>query len=149
MIATNEETLAELFTDAIIGIVPRMTYKGAESWKPYEREVGNPTRTRRFRIVIRRPQLVSGGASAGYNFEHSAELRVRTDYVGDHSKVQFTVADDFMQLRDVLSGLKATDNGVMVVEAVDYRERDSFTLDDDILLVDHVFRCRYMRSIRP
>jgi hypothetical protein len=151
MIATDEEGLAELFETAIIGITPRKQYKGAEGWKPHDRETSAPTRTRRFRLLLRRPRLYTGpgGAAAGNVFEHECELRVRTEYAGEHAKQQFILADDFMQLRDVLSNLRADDNGVLVVEPVDYRERPNFDASSDVTKIDHIFNVRYMRSIRP
>lgn len=152
MIATDEEGLHDLFVAAIIGITPRKQYKGAEKWKPYEEDVPAASRTRRFRLLFRRPRLYTGpgGARAGNVMEHQCELRVRTDYAGRASKNQFIIADDFRQLRDVLSNLRAPDNGVCVVEEVDYRERGRSTIDStDVLQVDHIYNVRFMATIRP
>jgi hypothetical protein len=149
MIATNEETLAELFTTAIIAIAPRLTYKGAEGWKPYNREVDGASRTRRFRLVW--PPGATGlqprGTSAGDIFEHFAELRVRTDYAGEHAKQQHLIIDDFHQLADTLSATKAGNNGVVLVE----RLRTAPVVggeSDDVVKVDHIFTVRYMRRIQ-
>lgn len=149
MIATTEEALRDLFRDAILDMTPRLTYEGAEEWKYYEKEVGGPSRTRRFRIIFGDPELRTGGAMAGHVFEHEIEVRIRTDYAGNHAETNLISIDDFLQLRDVLSGLKASDNGLVVVTPVNRRIRDSFTESSDVTQVDHTFRCRYMRSIRP
>lgn len=149
MIATDEETLAGIFTDAIIAIEPRHTYQGAEGWKPYQREKSGADQTRMFRLVWGHPRLFERGAMAGHAIEHEVELRVRTDYVGDHSLTQYTIISDFMQLRDVLSGLKASDNGLVLVEAVDHVARPTYTTADDVTRVDHIYLVRYMRSIEP
>ena len=148
MIATNEETLSDLFTTSILGITPRITYKGSKGWKVYKKAKDGGDRTRAFRLIWGTPQLRRGGAVFGSIFEHTVELRVRTDYAGTHDKTQFIVADDFLQLRDVLSGLKATDNGLQLVEPV-RQIRRGFSEDADVIQIDHVYSVRYMRSIDP
>lgn len=154
MVAVDEEALAVLFAETISKIIPRKQYQGAEGFKPYDREVSGPSRTRRFRLLFNNPRLLEGGAMAGEVMEHVCELRVRLDYAGDHSKMQFVIADDSLLLRDVLSNLKATDQGVMLVEPNGYRERPQsrISTDDgstDLVQVDLLYRVRYMRNIRP
>jgi len=148
MIATTEETLDEMFVAAIVAMDPRRQYKGAERWKPYDRKVSGPARTRAFRLIWGTPRLRRGGAIFGSIFEHEAELRVRTDYVGTHDKVQFVINDDLLQLRDTLSTLKANDNGLELVEAVRH-DRRGYNEDEDTVQIDHVLLVRYMRSITP
>lgn len=149
MIATNEETLTELFTAAIVGMTPRLQYKGAESWKPYERENSGPSRTRHFRMVWVAGNIQPRGTLAGNIIEHYATLRVRTDYAGEHAKQQHIIIDDFHQLGDVLSALKSTDNGVVLVERIEPRERRGFFDENDVVRVDHTYRVRFLRNIRP
>lgn len=149
MVATTEEELADLFEAAIVGMTPRVQYDGAQEWKPYDKEVGGPSRTRRFRQVWLNARLRDGGTMADNIFEHVAELRIRTDYAGDHSKTQFVREDDRLQLRDVLSTLKSEENGLLRVEPVRSVARDSFDENSDVTQVDHVFNVYYMRSIRP
>lgn len=145
MVATNEQELAELFEEAIVGITPRLQHQGSKDWKFYKKEVGNPSRTRRFKLLLRNPRLRPGGAVAGNIMEHQCELRVRTDYAGDPSETQHMVSDDFLQLRDVLSTLKASDNGLILVEA-DRSTRDSFDDTSAVMVVDHIYSVRYMRT---
>lgn len=153
MVPTTEEALETLFVDAIVGMTPRLQYKGAVEWKPYERGVKGSSRTRRFRIVFDRVRLRGGGAMAGSAFEHTARMRVVTDYAGDRSDLQHVINDDGLQLRDVLSALKASDNGVMLVEPYDedrpWVERFTFDEDADVTQVEHIFKVHYMRSIAP
>lgn len=148
MIATTEETLTDLFEAAIRGIEPRITYKGAAKWRPYDRARSGGGKTRSYRLIWGVPALQTRGAVFGSIFEHLCELRVRTQYSGDHSKMQFAIVDDFLQLRDVLSGLKANDNGLQLVTPVTTLRR-GFSEDDDVVQVDHVYSVRYMRSISP
>lgn len=148
MIATTEEGLHDLIVPAILGMSPRLTYKGAEEWRYYEDDRKGPARTRDFRLIWGIPQLRRAGAMFGSILEHEVELRVRTDYAGRQSKTQFIVADDHVHLRDVLSGLKAGDNGIQIVEPIRVETR-GYTEDDDVTQIDHVFRVRYMRSVDP
>lgn len=152
MIPTNTDDLGKLFIEAILEITPRIQTEGAQRWKHYEREVGSPSRTRRFRLVWRRSRLFEGGARAGSIFEHIVELVVRTDYAGDHDAMQHLADDDYMQLRDALSSLKATDTGVRIVEplrSLPATQGATGTDSTDVTMVDHSFEVRYMRTIRP
>lgn len=148
MIPTNEETLSDLFTAAIIAITPRTQYKGAEGWKPYQREVDAPTTTRRFRLLWEEGGLQVGGAMAGDIIEHFAELRVRTDYAGSHAQHMYAVIDDFHQLGDVLTATKATDNGVVLVTRQRVEHVGVGDESSDVIKVDHVYTVRYMRRIQ-
>lgn len=156
--ATTEEELTALFEETIRGLSPRITYKGGEAWKPYSREVANATTTRRFRLVMLTGGIQDGGALGGGNVEMFGELRVRTDYAGDHAKLQHIIADDFVQLWQELSRLKrpTNANGVVLVEGLRYEP--AVQVDDsleppldsnDVIKIDHVFRVRYMRRISP
>jgi hypothetical protein len=148
MIATNEETLSELFTAAIVAMTPRLQYKGAEGWQPYTRAVGAPTTTRRFRLLWTSEGRQPGrGAAAGAIIEHRALLRVRTDYAGEHAKQQFIVADDFHQLGDTLTATKAPDTGVVLVERLSHKTVEGDE-DTDVIRVDHTYRVRFMRRIQ-
>lgn len=153
MIAVNEEQLADLFATAIDAIVPRIQYQGSEAWKRYDRAVAAPSRTRNYRIVFTtQPRLFEQGTRAGDVFEHEIEMTIRTDYAGAHPKTQFAAADDFLQLRDVLSALKATDQGVRLVtptRSVPAPAGADGTASTDTTQIDHVYTVRYMRSIRP
>lgn len=150
MIATTENVLTEAFTDAIIALVPRLLYKGAESWKSYERERSLPSRTRAFRILWTAGGLQPRGAMFGHVFEHWGECRIRTDYAGEHSKQQHIVIDDFHQIGDALTVLKdsSESNGIMVVERIAPRPVRGEPTENDVVRVDHTYRVRYMRSIR-
>lgn len=148
MIATTEEQLDELFVAAILAIVPRIQYKGGEGWKVYDRARSGGGKTRAFRLIWDAPVLRLGGAVFGSIFEHEAQLRVRTQYSGDHSKIQFAINDDHLHLRDVLSGLKANDNGLQLVTPVTTLRR-GFSEDADVVQIDHVYSVRFMRSIQP
>ena len=148
MIATTEESLTELFTDAIIALTPRLTFKGGELWKAYNREVSGPSTTRRFRLVWEAGNIFPGGAMAGDVFEHAALLRVRTDYAGEHAAQQHIMIDDFHQLGDALTATKATDNGVMLVTRLRVEERVGNTDDTDVVQIDHVYQVRFMRRIQ-
>ena len=146
MIATNEDTLSDLFRDAIVGITPRIAFKGGERWKPYERPVEGPSRTRRFRLIWQAGGVQPRGAMAGQAIEHNATLRVRTDYVGTVDGNQHVIIDDFHQLRDVLSNLKASATGVVLVEAQRVQEYFGDTDSDDVVVVDHTYQVRFMRT---
>lgn len=149
MITTTEEELADLFRDAILDMTPRTTYEGAEEWKWYDRPVDEPSRTRRFTFVWGEPVLRSRGTMAGNIFEHEVELAVRTDYAGQANETQYIINDDGLQLRDELSRLKGEANGLLLVEPLTRRVKDSFTETSDVKQVDHRFRVRFMRSISP
>ena len=148
MIATNEDSLTELFTTAIVGLTPRLTYKGAEEWRPYDRAVSGPSRTRRFRLIWGAPNLQPRAGMAGQIIEHVAEMRVRTDYAGEHAQQQFIIIDDFHQLGDTLTALKASDNGVQLVTRLRIEQRVGKTDTDDVVQIDHVFAVRFMRRIQ-
>jgi hypothetical protein len=148
MIATNEETLGTLFKDAITGLTPRLTYQGAKSWKPYDRAVSGPSRTRRFRLLFEAGNVFPSGAMAGPIIEHECILRVRTDYAGEHAKQQHILIDDFHQLGDTLTALKASDNGLTLVTRLRVEETEGEIDEDDVIQIDHVFAVRYMRTIQ-
>jgi hypothetical protein len=143
---TNEDTLSDLFRDAIVGVSPRIAFKGGERWKPYERPVEGASRTRRFRLIWESGGIQPRGAMAGQAIEHQAVLRVRTDYVGTADGNQHAMIDDFHQLRDTLSNLKATNNGVVMVTGLRVQEVRGGTDSDDVVVVDHTYQVRYMRN---
>ena len=149
MIATTEEALDGLFRTAILAISPRLTYQGATRWHAYDKARAGASQTRSFRLVWGTPQLRTGGAVFGGIFEHEVPLRVRTDYAGGHQLTQFLIADDYLQLRDVLSALKETGNGLQLVTPVESRRRLGATEDADVVQVDHTYSVRYMRTIAP
>lgn len=148
MVATNESELTELFEPAIAGITPRLQYKGAMGWKPYSQAKSGPAGgTRWFRLLWSAGNVQPGGAVAGDLIEHFAELRVRTDYGGEHAKNETLMIDDFHQVADTLTSLKAGNNGVMLVtrQRVEYVAGDE---NEDVVQVDHVMTVRYMRRIQ-
>lgn len=150
--ATTESELAELFVAAIVALTPRLTYKGAEGWKPYSREVAGASTTRRFRLVWSPGTIQPNGAKALRVMEINAGLRVRTDYCGDHSETQYLMADDFWQLADALTALKSssTPNGLVLVEPETWEAADAADDDStDVTKIDHRFRVRFMRLISP
>jgi len=156
--ATTEEALSEVFVDTIRGLAPRITYKGGEAWKPYTREAANASTTRRFRIVWQSGGIQPGGAVGGRIIECFAEVRVRTDYAGSHEKQQFAIMDDFFQLQDELSRLKApgSSSGVVLVTGERWEPAPEVDLtmvpaldSTDVVKIDHVFTVRYMRRISP
>jgi hypothetical protein len=150
MVPTNESTLGELFTAAIAAIQPRSQYKGAEGWKPHNRETSTSNRTRSFRLVWTNGGLETGsrGAMGGRIFGHFAELRVRTDYAGEHAKQQALIIDDFHQLADTLAAAKSPSNGLMYVARLRVEALKGSPTDRDVVRVDHVFRINYLRQIQ-
>lgn len=154
---TTENELTDLFRATIVALVPRVTYKGAEGWKPYNRENANASTTRRFRQLWAFGGIVPGGAMAGTAFEVFSTLRIRTDYAGDNDRAQYLVIDDALQLQDVLSALKSTetDHGLVLVtwqssdpaNDVD-PSTDSPTDTDDVVRIDHTFEIRYIRRLQ-
>lgn len=151
MIATNESVLTDAFTDAIVALTPRLVFKGAESWKPYKRGDSGPTRTRRFRILWDAGNIQPRGAMAGHVIEHYATCRIRTDYAGEHAEQQHVIIDDFHQIGDALTMLKDSSdaNGLIVVERLQPQEVFGEIDDTDVVRIDHTYRVRFMRSIRP
>jgi len=149
MIATNEAALTDLLRDAIVAIVPRLTTKQAQRWKPYERAVSGSSTTRRFRLIWTAGMagLQPGGAMAGDIFEHFGELRVRTDYAGVHQTQTELIIDDFHQIGDALTKTKGTTTGVVLVIRVRTEYADDSAEDDDTVLVDHIYTVRYMRRL--
>lgn len=151
--ATTEEALAELFDSTIAAMTPRLSYKGAEAWKPTSRETGQASTTRRFRQVWKLGGIQPGGAVGGRNIECFAELRIRTDYAGDHAQQQFIIIDDFYQLQDTLSALKSATNinGIVLVQGENYEPAEDYdtSTSADVTKIDHVFTVRYIRSISP
>lgn len=154
---TTENELTDLFKATIVALVPRVTYKGAEGWKPYNRENANASATRRFRLLWAFGGIVPGGAMAGLAIEVFSTLRIRTDYAGDNDRAQYLVIDDALQLQDVLSALKSagTDHGLVLVTwqssdiATDADpSTDSPTETDDVIRIDHTFEIRYIRRLQ-
>lgn len=157
--ATTPEALSELFVSTIVGLTPRIAYKGGEAWKPYTRETANASATRRFRLVwnLGNTGLQPGGAMGGRKIEAVAEMRVRVEYAGSNPKWQFALDDDFWHLQDSLSALKSDDaNGLILVRGIRYEpavEVDAsapIAIDStDVARYDLVYEVRYMRSTSP
>lgn len=144
MIATNTETLTTLFEAAIQAITPTLQYQGAAGWIAHDRKEAASTRTRRFRLSWEAGGRQVGGAVAGDISEYFAYLRVHTQYAGEHAKQQHILIEDFYQLEETLTGTKAADNGVVLVEGLRIEGDPD---GKDAVQVDHVFRVRYMRRI--
>jgi len=145
MIGTTTDVLTDLFRGAIIAITPRIMFKGAEGWKPYGRETSTIGPTRTFRFGWSAGNIHVPGIFTDGVVEMDAEMRVRTDYQGNHDEMQHAIIEDFHQLHETLSALKSTSNGLMLVEAIgpQYRDGDE---EDDIAVVDHTFNVRYLRT---
>ena len=92
------------------------------------RETGQASTTRRFRQVWQLGGIQPGGAVGGRNIECFAELRIRTDYAGDHAQQQFIIIDDFYQLQDTLSALKSATNtnGIVLVQGENYEPAEDY-----------------------
>jgi hypothetical protein len=140
---TTEKALAVLFRDAISGITPRELYRTNDGWQPHDRAESGPNRNRRFRLEFEAVGIFPGGAMAGAAIEHEATLRVRTSYTGNHAESQFSKIDDLYQLRDTLSALKSSANGLMLVSAL--RIEQTSTTEDNAE-IDHVLSVRFMRN---
>jgi hypothetical protein len=148
--ATTEQALGELFESTIVSMAPRLQYKGAQGWKPHKRETSIPTSTRRFRQIWTAGTVQPRGAMSGSKFEHTATLRIRTEYAGAHEHLQFIVIDDHHQLRDTLSALKSSDdNGLVMLVSAGSPELVTGTESSDVVTYDHVFTVRFMRTIAP
>lgn len=145
MIGTNTDALTDLFREAIVGIVPTITYKGAEGWKPYNREAAGPSTTRRFRIGWSAGSFFSPGIFTDGVVETLCECRIRTDYAGNADEMQHAIIEDYHQLCETLAALKSPSNGLMLVErdGVIFRDGDP---DNDVVQVDHTFQVRYLRA---
>jgi hypothetical protein len=146
MIPTNEKELTELFRTAIIGITPRLQFKGAEKWKPYDRSNSGALTTRRFQLVRTTglPVMDGTGIFTTRVCETMFELRVRTDYAVPHQHRGDIVPDDFHQLMETLGDLKSSDNGLIRVLPVGVDEQGDD--DSDNIVVDHIFTVFYLRA---
>src|SRR5690349_21006347 len=147
MIPTDTDALSALFAPAIANIVPKSIFKGGEKWKPHSRETAAITQTRRFRLEwTGEGDLQPRGAMCGDIHEHWAVLRVVTEYVGDHARQQHIVIEDYHQVCETLTNLKASseENGLVLVE----RLRCDGANAADVLEVFHTYRVRYMRRVQ-
>lgn len=147
MIPTTEAEMTDLFRSAIVNMTPRLIYQGGESWKPYDRHVSAPSCTRRFRLIWRAANYFESGIFTPQVVETEAELSVRTDYAGQHERLNHIVIDDYHQLHETLGRLKAPNTGVMWVRALEPRffYNDE---EDDVFQVDHTYVVRYLRDRR-
>lgn len=145
MTPTTTDALTDLFRAAIVSITPTIVYKGAEEWKPYDREVSGPSTTRRFRIGWSAGSIFTPGIYTNGVVETTAECRIRTDYAGDHNEMQHAIIEDYHQLCERLASLKGPSNGLMLVERdrLIFRDGDE---DSDVVQVDHTFQVRYLRA---
>jgi hypothetical protein len=149
MVPQTERELSRLLEATIVAIVPRSTYHADKPWKPYNRSVSEPTTTRHFTLRWEAGDLEDPGASAGHIFEINALLIVRTDYAGEHYEQQFIINDDFHQVGDALFMAAAPDNSLVLVERVRTRPFKGDPQTDDVVQVDHVYKVRFMKRIRP
>lgn len=148
---TTLDDLQTAFVAAIQAITPRtVAQRVGGSWKFVEGERPPSTGLRVFRIDWDTVGYTKGGfmgsaASLGA-VDTTVDLTVVVDYGGVPAHVMKRVAeDDLYQLRDVLSDLKPTTNGLLKVEAIDW-DFGARSTDPNQAQVIHQFEVRYMKA---
>jgi hypothetical protein len=117
LVATSTAALGDLITEVIRGTTPRITYQQVQGWKPYEEAVETASVSRRFRLLWEEGDYVRGGFFTNGILSVTATLRVRTDYAGEHEKLQHLRQDDLHQLRGRMSTLTPDPtNGLVSVQ---------------------------------
>jgi hypothetical protein len=106
--ATRWDLLEPLFVAQILATVPRVPYKQPSRWKHYKQAADAASRLRRFTLRWIQGSFVPGGiftGAPGGVVETAATLIVRTDYAGEHERLQPLIQDDWNQLRFRLAKL--------------------------------------------
>lgn len=146
MTPTTESAMDSLIETAIVAISPGETYKGAEEWKPYNRETREPTRSRRFRLVWEAAERFEGGIFTPRAVETVSTLIVRTDYAGAHEHQQRAVIADHWQLQEAIQALKGASTGIILVRSAGKPDFGTADPSTDVVRVDHTFLVRYLRA---
>lgn len=148
---TTLDALQTAFVTAIEAIVPRtLSQRTGGTWKFARGDRPPGTNLRVFRIDWDTVGYTQGGfmgssASLGA-VDTTVDLTVIVDYGGIPADIVKRVAeDDLYQLRDVLSDLKPTTNGLLKVEAVDW-EFGARSTDPNQAQIIHQFEVRYMKA---
>lgn len=142
---TTLETLKDAFVAAIQLITPRkQMQRTVGAWKFVEGDRPPGTNLRVFSIDFDSVGYTRGGFIGAAAFDTTTTLSVITDYGGvPRQHVKLFAEDDWYQLRDVLSDLKPTTNGLIKVEVIDW----DFTNDDkNQAQIAYQFEVRYMKA---
>ena len=141
---TNLETLEETFVASIRQITPRHQRATDDGWKPYLRERPPSIGVRWFRLEWDTIGYTPGGFIGDRLVDTSVTLSVIVDYGSMPEAVaKRVIEDDHYQLRDVLNLLKATTEGLIWVEAIDWEETAESKPDQ--MQAIHQYLVRYMQ----
>lgn len=145
---TTLDVLGPKLVAKIEATTPRITYKGAEGWKHYERPASG-SRTRRFRMLWEPLGWPRGQARVCTNDveENLALLRVRTDYVGTFEDLAPLIDEDWHQLRKEMHTLSGSGaDGLMLILETATPPRPVIGGERDVLQVDLTYDVRYLRT---
>lgn len=157
LVPTTLDVLGPKLVAKIEATTPRITYKGAEGWKHYERPA-TASRTRRFRLLWESQPWPRGQPRIFTNSvgEHLALLRVRADYLGTFEDLGPLIEEDWHQLRKEMHALSGSgaDGLMLILETAaaprlvgsDPRLRGSTAEERDVLQVDLTYDVRYLRT---
>lgn len=143
MTPTTPSQLRSLIVNAIKGLQPRMTRKGAERWRLASEATNSPGHTRRFRLEWLPGDYTDEGLTGIASAEVEAELAVVVDYIDKWPEVTELIEDDHLQLQDLMHTLPGPANGVI---RIDSDGVDDIQLDKDDQQVSFIFRVRYLRQ---
>jgi hypothetical protein len=161
---TTLEQLEPLIIAKIRAIVPRIVVQGSKGWKYYAKARAATGRTREFTLRWVPGQFIPGGyftTPGRGGVETGATLLVRTDYAGQHEKLQWLIQDDYAQLRDIIneltadsittglvSMLPAAANSARVADTNEGRQAlsDKPVFNADAFQIDHTFALTYQQA---
>lgn len=148
---TTLDALQVAFVTAIAAIIPRtQMQRTGGGWKFVEGERVPGTNLRVFRLDWDTVGYTKGGFMGSAQplgaVDTTVTLSVFVDYGGIPRHIVKRIAeDDLYQLRDVLSDLKPTTNGLLKVEAIDWDFAPGVT-DQNQAQAIHQFQVRYMKA---
>ena len=149
---TTLDALKDAFVAAINAITPRHSWGGStKPWRFVEELERKPGATARvytldFDTEGYTPRGFMGSAASLGAVDTTVTLSVITDYGGlPRHRVKIVAEDDLYQLRDVLSDLKPTTNGLLKVEGIDW-DFGARSTDPNQAQIIHQFEVRYMKA---
>jgi hypothetical protein len=145
---TTTRALKDAFRTAISAIAPRTELQRDGAWKFVEGERTPGTNLRVYSLDFDTVGYTKGGFMGAAHplgaVDTTVTLTVFADYGGvPRHEVKHLAEDDFYQLRDVLSDLKPTTNGLLKVETIDW---DFTNTDQNQAQIAYQFEVRYMKA---
>ena len=157
---TTLEDLEPLLVEVIEAIVPRVTNRGSQRWKHYEKGKISAAGTRQFTLRWAPGPFKPGGYFTNSDVEQAAILTVRVDYSGQHETNMWLIQDDYAQLRDRMNILTADiSTGLVSILRTPVppsvagdtgqgraRLSDRAASNTDTIQIDHQFAVTYMQA---